>query len=192
VTERAKVEFSFNDWDDVKEAKDNLLDGTLESALRSTVDGMAASRTALIDKIVDNRVRLSIALRRPDLVAKRLDGDNPRMVAFIDQEQRMLYIGSDLDALRRGAEQASATTPDNPSVRAERIRLYASGDNTVQTILDLWPDETQTAHADRWRAAKQEGSLLPFGIGFVGISGRNNGVLISARITRQLAKEVGR
>jgi hypothetical protein len=192
ATEQAKVEFAFNNWETVKEAKDNLLDGGLEGALRSTAVGFAASRAALIDKIVDNRVRLSVALRRPNLVAKRLGGDNSRMVAFIDQEHRMLYIGSDLDALKRGAEQASATKPDNPSARAERIRLYASGDNTVQTILDLWPDETQTAQADRWRAAKQEGSLLPFGIGFVGISGRNNGVLISARIIREFAEEAGR
>jgi hypothetical protein len=192
AAEKAKVKFDFQDWQTVDDVKSNLLDGTFERAIRRRIDAIADRKVTLTDNIIDTRVQHAVSSRRPSEVLERFSGDNPRIVSFVDQEQRVLYIANDLDALKRGVEQANATSPDRVSTAEARIRFYANGDNTVQSILDLSLDASQAIQADRWRTAKQEGPLLPFGIGLVGISGQNNGVLISARVTRELPKEQAR
>jgi hypothetical protein len=186
---KANIDHDFSPWPNIGAAKDDLLDGSLTKAIHDKTDELTTTKVKLTTDYADSRAQREAASRMADLIAKSIIQDNQRIVGFIDEDQRVLYIANNLEALRRGAEQAATQTLDTViPFSAERIRLYASADNTMQSVFDLWPDDSLVQQSDRWRTAKRDGTLLPFGVAFIGISGRNNSVIVSARIVRQPAK----
>jgi peptidoglycan hydrolase-like protein with peptidoglycan-binding domain len=185
------IEQTFSDWTTVADVKNDLDDGSLRTSLEDNGVKLASSRSNVSQAIATIRTQRELTLLNAQRISKDISNNNQRTVGFIDEERRLLYIASGLDALKNAAEQTAYSqfrTSDMLSSH-ERIRFYASGDNTVQSILDLWPDEKKAQQAERWRDAKREGPLLPLGVGYLGLSGQQSGVVISLNLTRLTTKE---
>jgi hypothetical protein len=160
----------------------------IRNAIDERISDLRDARTSAIRIIASLRVKRETALRFARRIATEVERDDQRIVGFNDEDRRMLFIANNLEVLKRAAEQATASPNEiDPDQAAERIRFYASGDNTVQSYFDLLADAS-SEESRSWRTAKLDGPILPVGNAYVGLSGRTNGVVVSLSISRRVGR----
>jgi uncharacterized protein YecT (DUF1311 family) len=175
----AEIDIPSSEWATISDIQTDVDDG----ALLTVIDKRAGGNDGFfLERAASLRIQREQALLRAQRIAEEVPKDSQRVVAFIDESRRLLFIASNLDVLTRSAAQASAAERQIIGERghaAERIRFFASGDNAVQSILDVLPDKKQAEWSDRWRSAKLGGPILPFKKTTLGISGQTTGVVFS-------------
>jgi hypothetical protein len=180
------VEVTRSDWSTAEDVQNELANTSLLDSIERRISEIRDTHLAVRDSLAAKRIQRAIAASEGGRISRDLSSGKQRIVAYLDERKRLLFIANDIGTLKRAAEQAEpsnqrSTLFDNPT--DERIRFYASGDNAVQSVLDVMPVEQAADLPLLWRAAKLGGSVLPFEAANAGVSGQTSGIVVSLILT---------